>query len=73
MTLQEIKNARLREYLRAESAVLRGQAYSVAGRALTRANLAEIRKAIEDLLADGAYVDEEPPKPGRIRRAVFID
>ncbi len=38
--------SRLTEYLSAESAVLSGQSYSVQGRALTRANLREIREGI---------------------------
>ena len=73
VTMQQVLNARLREYLRAESACLRGQAYSVAGRTLTRANIAEIRKAIDDLIAQGAVIEGEPPKPDRIRRVVFVD
>lgn len=73
ITMQQILNARLREYLRAEEMVLRGQAYSIAGRTLTRANLSEIRQAIDKLIADGAYIDEPPDKPDRIRRVVFVD
>lgn len=38
--------AKLTEYLDAESAVLAGQAYSIAGHSVTRANLAEIRAGI---------------------------
>jgi hypothetical protein len=39
--------ARLTEYLAAESAVLGGQAYEIAGRRMTRANLAEIQAGID--------------------------
>jgi hypothetical protein len=39
--------AKLAEYLAAETTVLSGQAYSIAGRSLTRADLSEIRKGIE--------------------------
>lgn len=41
--------ARLAAYYDAELAVLTGQAYTIGSRSLTRANLQEIRKAIEDL------------------------
>lgn len=39
---------RLQDYLDAEKKVLDGQAYSIAGRMMTRADLAEIRKGIRD-------------------------
>lgn len=39
--------ARLEEYLTAESKVLGGQSYQFQGRTLTRASLAEIRAGIE--------------------------
>lgn len=38
--------AQLASYLEAETAVLSGQAYSIGGRSLTRANLAQIREGI---------------------------
>lgn len=38
---------KLDEYLTAETAVLSSQSYTIGGRSLTRANLAEIRKGIE--------------------------
>ena len=37
----------LAAYLAAETAVLSGQSYSIAGRTLTRADLSEIQKGIE--------------------------
>jgi len=40
---------RLAAYLAAEVSVLKGQSFSMAGRALTLANLAEIRKGIAEL------------------------
>ena len=40
---------RLELYYEAERKVLRGQSYTLGNRQLTRANLAEIRKAIKDL------------------------
>lgn len=50
MKLSEFYCSRLALYLQAEQAVLSGaQSYAVGGRNLTRANLAEIRAAIDDL------------------------
>lgn len=50
MTLVEFYRSRLELYLAAEEAVLIGaQSYAVGGRNLTRANLAEIRSAIDSL------------------------
>lgn len=50
MNLVEFYQSRLQMYLQAEKAVLSGaQSYAVGGRNLTRANLAEIRAAIDDL------------------------
>ena len=40
---------RLEMYYRAEEAVLLNQEYSIAGKSLKRADLAEIRSAIKDL------------------------
>jgi hypothetical protein len=39
--------AKLTEYMTAESKVLAGQSYSIGDRALTRADLEEIRKGLE--------------------------
>lgn len=50
MKLSEFYRSRLALYLQAEQAVLSGaQSYAVGGRNLTRANLVEIRAAIDDL------------------------
>ena len=74
MTLQELKNERLRRYLEAEQAVLINQNYTMDGRIYTRADLDIIRKVIEGLLEDGAVLDGmETQKPDRIRRVVFKD
>lgn len=43
---QSQADAKLAEYLAAESAVLAGQSYELNGRKLTRANLAEIQTGI---------------------------
>ena len=39
--------AKLSEYLAAESAILTGQEYRIGARSLTRANLEEVQKGIE--------------------------
>ncbi len=46
ITLQQAET-QLAAYLAAETAVLSGQAYTIGGRSLTRANLADIRAGIE--------------------------
>lgn len=62
---------RLELYYEAERKVLRGQSYTLGNRQLTRANLAEIRKAIKEL------EDELEQMQGRSRgfskRVVFHD
>lgn len=77
MTKRTINNVRLTQYLEAETAILTGQSYTIGNRTLTRANLAEVRKAIEELLAAGAVpvcgeYDEIAPRK-RSRRVVFRD
>ena len=46
ITLQQAET-QLAAYLAAETAVLSGQSYTIGGRSLTRANLADIRAGIE--------------------------
>jgi hypothetical protein len=46
ITLEQAE-AKLQEYLDAESAILTGQEYQIGGRRLTRANLAEVRSGID--------------------------
>lgn len=46
ITLQQAET-QLAAYLAAETAVLAGQAYSIGGRSVTRANLGEIRAGID--------------------------
>lgn len=46
ITLQQAEE-KLAEYLAAETAVLAGQSYSIAGRSLSRADLDSIQKGIE--------------------------
>lgn len=68
MTRAELEE-RLREYLAAEASCLKGQSYRIGDRELRRADLAEIRRAIDDLSAELKQLDL---KNGRRRRVVFI-
>ncbi len=67
----EMAQDRLALYYEAERRVLVGQSYTIGDRQLTRANLAEIRRAIDDLK------DEIEQLLGRSRgfsrRVVFMD
>ena len=67
----EVAQERLSLYYEAERRVLVGQSYTIGDRQLTRANLAEIRKAIDSLK------DEIEQLMGRSRgfsrRVVFMD
>ena len=72
MVRKELQRRRLTLYLEAEEAVLAGQSYTLEGRSLTRANLSEIRAAIEGLLAAGVTLEDEDWKPRRTMRAVFV-
>ena len=67
-----IQSERLKAYLEAEQAILRGQSYTLEGRSLTRADLNVVRKVIDDLLADGVTLEGETRKR-RITRTVFVD
>lgn len=50
-----VRNERLKQYLSAEQSILvSGQSYRIGNRTLTRADLSEIRKEINDLIAAGA-------------------
>lgn len=68
-----IQNKRLAMYLEAEKAVLMGQSYTIGNRQLTRANLASIRAAIDDLIAGGAVIDGETSSHSMAKRVVFMD
>ena len=67
-----IQSERLRAYLEAEQAILRGQSYTLEGRTLTRASLGVVRRVIDDLLADGVTLDGEIKKR-RTGRVVFVE
>lgn len=64
---REMTRRRLEEYLRAESAILAGQSYTIGDRSLTRADLKAVQEKIEDLLTELNAV-------GRVstKRVVFI-
>ena len=70
---KEMNNERLKLYYAAERAILSGQSYTVGNRTLTRANLAEVREAIDDLLSAGATLDGSEAKARRSYRVVFMD
>lgn len=68
-------NHRLKMYLEAEKEILSGaQSYTMDGRVITKANLAEIRNAINELIAQGATVEEmENKKINKAKRVLFMD
>lgn len=73
-TRKYLLNKRLKLYVEAEEKVLAGQSYTIGNRTLTRADLSEIRKAIDDLIADGAELDGcEADRTRRTKRVVFIN
>lgn len=72
--MNTLQNERLKQYYEAEKAVLSGQSYTIGNRTLTRANLATIRNAIDDLIAGGATIDgTAQTKVRRSARVVFRD
>lgn len=70
MDLKRLTLDRLREYLKAESAILCGQAYTIGDRSLTRADLKFVQKQIDDLLTQLQASDSSR---GRTKRAVFVE
>ncbi|WP_276690073.1 DUF6148 family protein [Acidaminococcus massiliensis] len=72
--MSKIQNQRLKMYLEAEQTVLTGQSYTIGNRTLTRANLATIRNAIDDLIAAGATLEGEGLEPaGSTKRVILMD
>lgn len=69
MTRLEFLRKRLEAYCDAELKILNAQRYKIADRELQRANLSEIRRAIDALEAEISLA--ENPNRG-IRRAVFV-
>lgn len=70
ITTLEILKARLRRYLEAEAAILRGAEYQLGDRRLRRADLTAVRNAIKDLEDEIAMLESSG---GRVRRVVFIE
>jgi hypothetical protein len=62
---------RLARYLAAEAAVLNNQEYELAGRKVVRADLREIRAAIENLRGQLNLAQGVMPRRGRVRRVVL--
>jgi len=72
MTLQELKNTRLKRYLECEEKILVNQEYTISGRTYRRADLDVVRKMIESLLEDGAVLDEDETfVNGRVKHIVL--
>lgn len=68
-----VLNERLKQYLSAEQSILvAGQSYRIGNRTLTRADLSEIRKEINDLIAAGATTDEAMYSRGRRTKQVIM-
>ena len=67
---KDILKSRLEMYLAAERKILlSGQSYTIGNRTLTRADLSEIRKIIDDL---STQLDAMELKNGRQKRVVFV-
>lgn len=74
MMASAVLNARLRQYLAAEEAILvGGQSYKIGNRTLTRADLTEIRKEIDALLAAGATTDSGIGRGRKSKRVIMRD
>lgn len=72
--MNELLNARLKQYIAAETAILTGgQSYKIGNRTLTRANLAEIQSVISKLISAGATVDGAARTGSRSRQVVLRD
>lgn len=69
ITLQQAET-QLAAYLAAETAVLAGQAYTIGGRSVTRANLAEIRAGIDSW--NSRVVQLSAATQGRSRSRVVV-
>lgn len=68
-----VLNDRLKQYLEAEQAILiAGQSYRIGNRMLTRADLSEIRKEINALVAAGATTDDALRPRGRRAKQVIM-
>ena len=75
MTMQELKNRRLKLYLECEEKILVNQSYKIGDREYTRADLEDVRKVISAHIDDGAVLDEAETglKLSRTKRVIFIE
>ena len=75
MDLKSIQRERLRQYLKAEQAILLNQSYTIGSRTFTRADLYQVRRAIADLIDSGVTLEDDDTSlnRGRQKRVVFID
>ena len=71
MTIKELKRERLKKYLECEEKILINQEYQIGDRTFRRADLAEVRKSINSLLAEGVTLEDEKAS-GNVKRAIFI-
>lgn len=67
---KSLTRQRLREYLKAESAILAGQEYQIGDRMLRRPDLKYVQNMIESLLAQ---LSADNPSNGNKKRVVFIE
>ena len=75
MTVKELQRQRLKDYLECERCILVNQEYQIGSRTYRRADLSEVRKMIQALLAEGVTLEDDDltAYKGRQARAVFID
>ena len=67
-----LQSERLKGYIEAERAILRGQSYELDGRRLTRADLEVVRSEIDRLLSGGVRMEEELRRL-RMRRVLLME
>ena len=69
-----VLNERLKQYLSAEQSILvAGQSYRIGNRTLTRADLSEIRKEINDLIAGATTNEAMHPRGHRTKQVIMRD
>ena len=70
MTIKEMQRERLRDLLKAEQKILINQSYKVGNHEFVRADLDKVRAAINELLAEGVTLEDEPVN-GRVKKFVL--
>ncbi len=71
MTVKEFQRERLRRLLDAEQKILLNKSYKVGNHEFVREDLDKVRRAIDDLLAEGVTLEDEPLKNGRVKHIVL--